>query len=559
MLVTCRFQNINVSTYLVDVLQRRQVLASLAQLRPTKPYRQSSARPGARDLTGHTHSGVEFMSNGVPSTLFNEKGPFLLTVILATLGWGITHVTERFSNADTVEYRLETSPEPAADGTADLKEVNVTLHNLSLATTYYNRRFLLRKHQMSSLIFLTDMTDSRLSPDVVPDGTVWFGEEGQQRAIEPSSGRILYRIPQLPPDGRVTLTAYYRGTGQPLLQVHLDSESRETMRLVSASPETFIVRNETTLILQCLLAFTLGYLVLWNAQHPARKRITITLSVITALAALAPAFSYAANDPMIVVNRIHVVDITSQRGLAVNVMLMARPSKPSLFAEVDQSGRPRPVRPPRKCSPLWKLDADLDSDYIHVDDPQNCAPEITIRVKPVSVYSTEELIHDPRWVSPTGDDANLRHSRLHQIDTQNVNKLQVSWTTSTGVLRGHEGSPLVIGNPIYMHTPFPNVVLALNLKDLSFKWKYEPKQDADVVPMMCCDTVNRGLAYGDGKIFLQQADTTLVALDAKTGKVVWSVKNGNPKIGETNTNAPHIFKDKVLTGIVRSARAHVGL
>jgi lanthanide-dependent methanol dehydrogenase len=69
------------------------------------------------------------------------------------------------------------------------------------------------------------------------------------------------------------------------------------------------------------------------------------------------------------------------------------------------------------------------------------------------------------------------------------------------------------------------------------------------VPVMCCDTVNRGLAYGDGKIFLQQADTTLVALDAKTGKVIWSVRNGNPKIGETNTNAPHVFKDKVITGI----------
>jgi PQQ-dependent dehydrogenase (methanol/ethanol family) len=66
---------------------------------------------------------------------------------------------------------------------------------------------------------------------------------------------------------------------------------------------------------------------------------------------------------------------------------------------------------------------------------------------------------------------------------------------------------------------------------------------------MCCDTVNRGLAYGDGKIFLQQADTTLVALDARTGKVVWTAKNGNPKIGETNTNAPHVFKDKVITGV----------
>jgi PQQ-dependent dehydrogenase (methanol/ethanol family) len=157
---------------------------------------------------------------------------------------------------------------------------------------------------------------------------------------------------------------------------------------------------------------------------------------------------------------------------------------------------------------------------------------------------------DPaNWASQAGDNANHRHSVLKQITGDNVNKLQVAWTMSTGVLRGHEGSPLVIGDMMYMHTPFPNNVYAVNLKDQTFKWKYEPKQDADVVPVMCCDTVNRGLAYGDGKIFLQQADTTLVALDARTGKVVWSVKNGDPKIGETNTNAPHVFKDKVFTGI----------
>ena len=159
-------------------------------------------------------------------------------------------------------------------------------------------------------------------------------------------------------------------------------------------------------------------------------------------------------------------------------------------------------------------------------------------------------IADPaNWAMQAGDYANHRHSQLKQISDSNVGKLQVAWTMSTGVLRGHEGSPLVIGDTMYVHTPFPNNVYAVSLKDQTFRWKYEPKQDADVVPVMCCDTVNRGLAYGDGKIFLQQADTTLVALDAKTGKVAWSVKNGNPKIGETNTNAPHVFKDKVLTGI----------
>src|SRR5579883_93692 len=161
----------------------------------------------------------------------------------------------------------------------------------------------------------------------------------------------------------------------------------------------------------------------------------------------------------------------------------------------------------------------------------------------------QAMSNPSNWAAQAGDYANHRHSSLSQINENNVARLQIAWTMSTGVLRGHEGSPLVIGDTLYMHTPFPNNVYAINLADLTFKWKYEPRQDESVVPVMCCDTVNRGLAYGDGKIFLQQADTTLVALDAETGKVVWSVKNGNPKIGETNTNAPHVFKDKVLTGI----------
>jgi alcohol dehydrogenase (cytochrome c) len=66
---------------------------------------------------------------------------------------------------------------------------------------------------------------------------------------------------------------------------------------------------------------------------------------------------------------------------------------------------------------------------------------------------------------------------------------------------------------------------------------------------MCCDTVNRGVAYVDGKIFLSQADANVVALDAKTGKEVWKVQNGDPKKGETMTSAPMIIKDKVIVGI----------
>ncbi len=154
------------------------------------------------------------------------------------------------------------------------------------------------------------------------------------------------------------------------------------------------------------------------------------------------------------------------------------------------------------------------------------------------------------WTMPTGNYANTRYSELSEINVENVHKLAPSWTFSTGVLRGHEGAPLVVGDVMYVHTPFPNTVFALDLNnDGQILWKYEPKQDPSVIPVMCCDTVNRGVAYADGKIFLHQADTTLVALDAKTGTVIWTVKDGDPSKGESGTSAPMVFKDKVFVGI----------
>ena len=154
------------------------------------------------------------------------------------------------------------------------------------------------------------------------------------------------------------------------------------------------------------------------------------------------------------------------------------------------------------------------------------------------------------WVLQTGDYANTRYSKLNQINRDNVGDLQVAWTFSTGVLRGHEGSPLVVGDTMYVHTPFPNIVYALDLNNNgAIKWKYEPKQDPDVIPVMCCDTVNRGLAYANGMVFLHQADTTVVALDANSGQVKWSAVNGDPSKGETNTATVLPVKDKVIVGI----------
>ncbi|MCT4331328.1 methanol/ethanol family PQQ-dependent dehydrogenase [Paracoccus sp. YLB-12] len=171
-----------------------------------------------------------------------------------------------------------------------------------------------------------------------------------------------------------------------------------------------------------------------------------------------------------------------------------------------------------------------------------------------TAYANESVMTEigkpEQWAIQTGDYANTRYSKLDQINKENVGDLRVAWTFSTGVLRGHEGSPLVIGDVMYVHTPFPNNIFALDLaNDGKILWRYEPQQDPEVIAVMCCDTVYRGVAYADGMILTHQADTTLVALDAKTGEEKWKVKTGDPAIGETNTATVLPVKDKVIVGV----------
>ena len=159
------------------------------------------------------------------------------------------------------------------------------------------------------------------------------------------------------------------------------------------------------------------------------------------------------------------------------------------------------------------------------------------------------LANANNWATPRGNELGQGYSALAQINKGNVKNLKAAWTFATGVNRGHEGSPVVVGNMMYVHTAFPNNVYALDLNDnQKIVWSYFPKQDPSVQAVLCCDNVSRGLGFGDGKIYLQQNDGNLVALDAKTGAKVWSTLVNDPKVGATNTNAPHVIKDKILSG-----------
>jgi PQQ-dependent dehydrogenase (methanol/ethanol family) len=154
-----------------------------------------------------------------------------------------------------------------------------------------------------------------------------------------------------------------------------------------------------------------------------------------------------------------------------------------------------------------------------------------------------------QWVMPSQNYANLRYSDLDEIKTDNVANLKAAWTMSTGATRGHEGQPLVIGDTLYFESAYPNHVYAIDLNDYHIKWQYTPKQDPFATSVACCDLVNRGVAYGDGKIIADALDGQIIALNAATGKPLWNTKNANPELGQTVTSAPLVVKDKVIVGV----------
>ena len=170
---------------------------------------------------------------------------------------------------------------------------------------------------------------------------------------------------------------------------------------------------------------------------------------------------------------------------------------------------------------------------------------------PISAASREPSAPDDgQWIRPAHDFASTRYSTLNQITANNIQQLKLAWTFSTGVNRGQEAAPLVVGSTMYIVTPYPNILYALDLSKpgAPMKWKYEPKPAAAAQGVACCDVVNRGAAYGDGKIVFNTLDVQTVAVDAASGKEIWKTKLGEINKGETMTMAPLIVKNNVLVG-----------
>jgi lanthanide-dependent methanol dehydrogenase len=157
---------------------------------------------------------------------------------------------------------------------------------------------------------------------------------------------------------------------------------------------------------------------------------------------------------------------------------------------------------------------------------------------------------DGQWTMPARNYASTRYSGLSDITTQNVGRLQLAWSSSTGVQRGHEAAPLVVGSTMYVVTPFPNLLHAYDLTKPGAppKWTYTPSPAPASQGVACCDVVNRGAAFSGGRIFYNTLDAQTVAVDAASGKEIWKTRVGDINKGETITMAPLVVKGKVLVG-----------
>jgi alcohol dehydrogenase (cytochrome c) len=157
---------------------------------------------------------------------------------------------------------------------------------------------------------------------------------------------------------------------------------------------------------------------------------------------------------------------------------------------------------------------------------------------------------DVEWTSPGKDSALTRYSTLADINARTAKDLRVAFTFSMGVNRGQEAPPIVVGNTLYVVSPYPNTLYALDLTQpgAPLKWRFDPNPEQAAQGMACCDVVNRGAAYSDGRLYFNSLDGNTIAVDAETGKEAWRTKMAEIRMGETMTMAPLIAGDKVIVG-----------
>jgi alcohol dehydrogenase (cytochrome c) len=166
------------------------------------------------------------------------------------------------------------------------------------------------------------------------------------------------------------------------------------------------------------------------------------------------------------------------------------------------------------------------------------------------------------WSTALGTVQGTRYSSLDQINNSNAGNLIEERVIKTSTKAGHEGQPLVVNisgkKRMFVVTPWPNKLIALDTTG-KILWTYSPDTKEYAQGQACCDVVNRGAAYADGKVVYSRLDGTVVAVNASTGSLVWQTKIADMKVGETLTGAPIIAGKVSKKVIVGNAGGEMGV
>jgi len=155
--------------------------------------------------------------------------------------------------------------------------------------------------------------------------------------------------------------------------------------------------------------------------------------------------------------------------------------------------------------------------------------------------------HPADWLTYGGTWLEQRYSRLAQINTGNIARLAPAWSFDLDTDRGQESTPLVVDGTMFVTSAWSKVY-ALEAKSGRRLWFFDPHVPGDAGPKPCCDVVNRGAAVYEGKVFVGTIDGRLIALDAATGRVIWSKLTVDPGKMLSITGAPRAARGKVYIG-----------
>jgi len=337
----------------------------------------------------------------IVEALRSSSAPYVLTILFASVGWGITHAVDRVLKSPALEFRPKVSELDSSQ-----KKFRVQIENISRDRSFSDLEF----------VFLLDPKQSGRfvsSPSVIPVSPAWEGDQ----APEQKDHSVVFPIPMVHPGWLLTLEAQYTGPQQPAFRLR---KSGQPVRLVTPSAETFFVKHEISFIGGTILLWLIVVVVIISTQPPvtqpppklmqvpdssSQKSATppniMSLSMIcvggVTLLLASPTFFQQQTEASTVIEEIRVVE-DGGRGIKSDLYVIKGTGQEEFFDETDDTGV---VHPNYSCESGWRIRAKpKDQAYFH-SSAQKCLVKLMLRVTSRRVLSN--LQKNAEWARQNGE------------------------------------------------------------------------------------------------------------------------------------------------------------